>query len=594
MLVTENLFNEIIIFLSNQQRLSIDTETFGLRHFNGDRFFSIIIATDKTEYYFDFNETLPRDFRAKFQPLFDKPNILWFAHNAKFDLHFLANEGLTVAGPVHCTMAIMRLIHSELLSYSLDSCVKHALGKAKDDKVMAHIKAHKCWSMVDTIRGPEKKLHFNAVPLSIIQPYAEMDARLTYDLGEWQLTKLGSLETTASQSWPKIGKLYRNERTLTKTLLDMERTGVLIDRLYCEAALVWCHDIMSGCEKEFLSSTGKEFVDSGKLFAEVFPKEQLVMNDPTPTGKINPSFDSEVLSGWNDPISKVILRHREVKKEKEFFEGFLYWADSNNIVHPLFRQGGTATGRMSSTDPNCQQWSKDEEKDTKEFMVRRVIIPRPGFFFAMFDYEAMEMKLLYDLAAAKSMIPKVLSGLDVHQAMADRAKISRKQAKAGNFANIYGSGLTKFAATLGCSEAQAKNIREAIFLAAPEIRPFIERQTKEAKERGFSVNWAGRRCLFIDPRFCYKATNYVIQGGGADVIKIAMNRIARFLQDKKSKMLLSIHDELLLEIHESESALIPEIKNIMELSYPAKHLPLTVSIEYSNFSFAHRMKELPI
>lgn len=594
MLVTPSDLTKVLIELSAKPQLAIDTETTGLRHFHGDQLFSIIIADETAEYYFDFNTTLPRELIPKLHKILNIPTILWFGHNFKFDLHFINNEGIAVAGPTHCTMATMRLIHSELLSYSLDSCVKHALDKAKDDKVMAYIREHKLWTLEDCPgKAKNKRLHFDRVPLEIIQPYAELDARLTFDLGIWQLKKLGNMEATGSIHWPKIGKLYRNERSLTKTLLDMERHGVLINREYCKEALVHFHDTLQSCEKEFRGLTGKDFVDSGKLFSEIFPKDQLVMNDPTPGGKVNPSFDSEVLVGWGDPISKTILLHREAKKDKEFFEGLLYAADNDGVVRTSFRQSGTATGRMSSTDPNCQQWPKEEAESFEAVAVRRAIIPRPEFIFVMFDYEAMEMKLLYDLASAHSMIAKVREGLDVHQAMADRAKISRKQAKAGNFANIYGSGLVKFAQTLGCNEAQAKNIREAIFAAAPEIRPFIQRQTKEAEERGFSVNWVGRRCIFLDRRFCYKATNYVIQGGGADVIKIAMNKIHRHLIGKKSKMLLSIHDELLCEIHESETALIPEIKHIMEISYPHKHLPLTVSVEHSRVSFADRIKGPP-
>jgi DNA polymerase-1 len=592
-LINKNNFKDILNTLGENPRLSIDIESTGLRHFHGDQLFSIIIADDTKEYYFDFNGTLSRDLIPKFQNLFDRA-ILWFGHNFKFDLHFLANEGLTLHGPAHDTMSTMRLIHSEMLSYSLDSCVKYALKRAKDDKVMAYIREHKLWTK-EKIPGrdkEDKRLHFDRVPLEVIQPYAELDARLTYDLGVWQLNRLGAMESLGSKTWPKIGKLYRNERSLTKTLLGMEREGVLIDRPYCEKALVHFYDQMSLAAKEFYSLTGKEFIDSGKLFSGVFPKEQLVMNDPTATGKINPSFDSEVLQGWDDPISKTILMHRDAKKQKEFFESFLYFADKNGVLRTSFRQGGTATGRMSCTDPNMQQLSKDDDL-TPQFLVRRAIIPRPGFVFVMFDYSAMEMVLLYDLAEAHSMISRVKGGLDVHQAMADQAKITRKQAKAGNFANIYGSGLTKFAQTLGCTEPQAKAIREVIFMAAPEIKPFIQRMTKEVEERGFSINWAGRRCTFLDRRFSYKATNYVIQGGGADVIKIAMVKIDRLLEGKKSKLLLSIHDECVCEIHKDELNLIPEIKHTMEISYPAKHLPLTVSIEHSYLSFADRIKGCP-
>jgi DNA polymerase-1 len=241
--------------------------------------------------------------------------------------------------------------------------------------------------------------------------------------------------------------------------------------------------------------------------------------------------------------------------------------------------------------------TKSEDAAAEEFLVRRAIVPRPGMVFHMLDFEQMEYRLMLDYAArfaadregVLSLIEKVLGGLDVHQATADVAGISRRDAKTVNFATLYGSGVANLAARLGRPEHEARAIRDSIFRAAPEIGVFIRRVTKTAEERGFIVNWYGRRCAFPDPRHAYRAPNYLIQGGCADVVKVAMNRIDDHLRGYQTRLVLCIHDEICVEGPPEEAAVvIPEIKRIMEQAYPATHVPLTCDVEHSHKSLADK------
>jgi DNA polymerase-1 len=220
------------------------------------------------------------------------------------------------------------------------------------------------------------------------------------------------------------------------------------------------------------------------------------------------------------------------------------------------------------------------------------------------DFDQMEFLLMLDRAAVQKkrpteLIKKILGGLDVHQATADVASqggnpITRNQAKTVNFLTLYGGGNAKLAAGLGCSLATAKKIRNAIFDAAPEIPDFIDAVCSVASSRQYVFNWAGRRCHFPNSEFAYRAPNYVIQGGCADIVKIAMNRIDDFLLDKRSKMLLTIHDELVIEVHFSELETVPKrVKEIMETVYPAQYLPLTCSMEHSFKSLGDKVKGFP-
>jgi len=187
------------------------------------------------------------------------------------------------------------------------------------------------------------------------------------------------------------------------------------------------------------------------------------------------------------------------------------------------------------------------------------------------------------------LIDEVLSGKDVHQATADIAGITRKEAKTTNFLTLYGGGLNKLMEGLQCSEAKAKQIQHRIYKSAPEIWRFIGKTIEDVERRGWVYNWYGRRYAFPNRRFSYRAPNYLIQGGCADVVKIAMNHIHEYLRTYKSNMVMQIHDEIVIECHEDECDLMPQVKSIMEEVYPYKYLPLTCGIEWSDKSLADKI-----
>jgi DNA polymerase-1 len=259
------------------------------------------------------------------------------------------------------------------------------------------------------------------------------------------------------------------------------------------------------------------------------------------------------------------------------------------VVRTSLDQAGTKTGRFSSSSPNLQQLTKT---DDSPFPVRGAFVPRPGYFFAMLDYEQQEFRLLLDYAGAftrrRSLIDAVLGGLDVHQATADAAGVSRHEAKTVNFSVIYGVGLDLLAARLKKSRREAQGIKAALFEAAPEIQVFMTQAQNIAAKRGYIVTWHGRRWHCPDSRFAYRATNAVIQGGCADVGKVAMNEVERHLARRKSRLVMMVHDELILEVHESEPEVVEECRAIMQRVYPHKFLPLTVGADFSRRSLAEK------
>ena len=605
--VSRETFPKAILELSEHKALAVDTETTGLYPYKDSYLFSIAIASGSSSWYFNFAEyeNYPADLildkthlELLQKELFNDPNRRWFMFNAKFDMAFLAKAGISCVGRVYDTRSIYRIIDNEaFIKFSLENCAK-SIGLEKSNEVEEFITENELWDWVEIPGKKTRETHkyFDKVPLDIISKYAEIDASITYKLGMWQLHKMQDLETRAKHlKEPSYLPLLQNEIKLTKTVFEMERRGVQLDINYCKRAVEFFIGKLEVISSEFLKLTGMEFKDSEKTFLSIFKDEQIHYGDPSEkTGKVTACFDNEVLKTYKNPVAKVVLDYREAKSNLDFFQGFLFFADADGRLHASFDQDGTVTGRFGSRRPNLQNLTKDTEESLKEeFVIRRAIVPDQDFFFAMFDYDQVEYRLVLDEIESRGIINKILGGLDVHQATAELAGVDRSTAKAVNFGTLYGQGLNSLSEKLKCSRDKAEQLQNAIFKASPELSPFIFKQKNQAEKAGYIVNWFGRRCYFPNSKLAYKAINSWSQGGCADIIKIAMNRIEDFLSDKKSKMLMTVHDELVIQVHESEKHILHYIKKIMEEAYPHKLLPLTVGLDYSYKSLADRIEGFP-
>lgn len=598
MIVKRSLFNEVLRVLELARELSVDTETTGLRAYKGDRLFSLIIGIEQDAYYFNFQTyeglhedwILPREWLAQLKPIFENPENYWYAHNAKFDLHMLGQEGIEIYGKVHCTQAQARVVHNDHLQYSLEACA-HRIGEKKDDAVDRYIDNFKLF-VKEKVPGKKvttKRPFYDRVPFDIIAPYGIRDAAITFKLGRHQKETIETISAGAPKGRPPVRNIYTNELRLTGALYRMEKTGIRIDRGYTKHALKFENDRLARLEVEYQKLTGIKYADSPTQLAKILKAAGFKL--PL-TAKGSPSTKSEVLQGIDSPIAKLVLEHRDAKSKADFYNSFLYHADDSGVVHPNLNPAGTNTGRLSSADPNFQNITNEEDADANEkFLVRRAIIPRQGFFFFCPDYDQMEYRLMLDYAGELPVINKILhENLDVHEATAQMMGVTRTQAKTINFMLLYGGGAAKLAAALKLSLTEAHQMKAKYFSKLPEIGRFIQTVISTARQRKSLFNWAGRVCQFPDTEFAYAAPNYLIQGGCADVMKIAINRVDDLLARKKSRMLLTVHDELLIEMHESEEKLIPEIREIMQTVYRPKMLPLTCGSEVAYKSWADKEK----
>jgi len=587
--VTRDNISEALTNIRQADKVALDLETTGLNPYLNNKIFSCIVSTKTEDYYFNFNEqpdhlgsVAPEESTFNINVLYlivDAINYGFktvFIHNAKFDLRFLKLKDIDLTGRVVCTYALGRLVNNLLMSYSLAALGK-LIGYEKDDTVEKYITKHKLYTKVDVgKKQPRKDKHFNLIPFDIISSYGMRDGRVCYELGVYTLKRLEemSLEQTNLGLLPLLPVVER-EIELTKVLLDMEHQGIKINRAYAREAYEYQKEQYLEIEEKFYALTGLDFEDGRKTLAAAFKKMGLTHGH---TEKGNPSFKDELLP--DNTLGNLIRDWRHsYKLATTYYKNFLDIADKDDVIHCNFKQGGTSTGRFSCSEPNLQNVPKHGE-DANKYPVRSCFIPREDYFFLMVDYDQMEYRLLLDLAGEEVVIKKILEGLDVHTATAEEMGLERFAAKILNFMLLYGGGAGKLAAALNTTLRDAKSKKAKYFYTLKNVKRIVSSLIKTVESRGWITNAFGRR-LLKPIEGSYKIPNHYIQGGCGDIVKIAMIEVAKVLRPYKSRMLLQIHDELLLEIHKDEKHIVPEIVKAMQGAYKEISLPLTAGTEFS-------------
>lgn len=586
----------LAVLMNESEFTFIDSETTGLKWMNGDKVFSFALTFDDGPvWYFNFQKygSDQLDMFIDFEPdwvITDKSEVKkllskstkWVGHNLKFDHHMLRTFGYPLQGELHDTMVIERVLDNDNFKYSLKDCVARNIPEhAKDDAVEEYIDNNGLYH-VEEIEGKNAKFkakYFNLVPFYLIAPYACNDIEITRALHKNQLGRLKAMREETSRPSDEIIAL---ESKVLRICCEIEARGVLIDREYCEQGIDF-EDLRSKeVERWFKDEYGQVYTDSAKRLVPIF--ERLGF-DASKTAAGADSVDSTFLASVDHPLARNVEIHRDaVKRANTYFRSFISLSDKNSVLHPDMLQAGTRTGRFSYRDPNLQNVPAE---DDSPFPIRRAIRPRPGHFFLMIDYAQQEFRMMLDYAGQLDLIEAIKNGHDPHQATADLCSIGRKEAKTINFGLMYGMGIGKLAARLGITYEEAKSLKWKYFGALPKVKELIYKVSDVAKVRGAVYTWMNRRLRFPDPNFAYKAINAIIQGGCADVTKLAMVKIDQIIKacGLQSRILLQIHDELLFEMPFDEVNRVEEFKAAMESVYPYKHIPLTTSLAYSLESF---------
>lgn len=567
----------------------LDTETTGLSF--KDRIFSIQLKTANHSVYINMNSFTsdplispePRYIKKEvidmLAPLTDEIDLTWYIQNATFDTVMLAKEGIHIHGDIHCTMAVGRLIRNDRMSYSIDAMAKRLQVGDKDDSVKEYIKKNKLYRQ----ENGEKIPMYYMVPYDIIVPYGLRDVEITYKVGEIQSKYIYGCKDV------KTAELYQQEKWFASTAHTLEFEGIPVDLEYCKRAFDHHNRELELAHMDFEKHTGKVFVDSAKSLGEIIPDEYAGVSK-----KGGKSFDKYALAKCPMPIARVVERIRDNQNLVKNFYGNILSKAVEGKIHPNVNRAMTVTARLSYSNPNLQNFPKDEDYAGKEYIARKVIVPPQNCELVAIDFDQQEFRILLDYAGETKLIEQINAGnVDIHQVTADAVGVSRKEAKAVGFGLLYGLGRNSLATNLGKSLKETQEIVDEFNGKLPKVMRLIEQIKHVAKIRGYIHNWAGRRYYLDDPRFSYRMVNYLIQGGCGDIMRIALTRCMEesdhinYTTGYMIRPMISVHDEIVFyKTLGSPDEHIRHMQNIMESVYtPQNGMKLTTSVERSSVSW---------
>ena len=590
----EELQNYINLIEENEKIVAFDCETTSLDTLNTQLVgFSLSSQAGKgiyvplyTSNLFENLDFIPQDKALEqIARLFNNPQVTVILHNGKFDYKVLRSSGIKINNnKVSCklvdTMIAEWLLNSDKTgknSYSLEYLAETKLG----------LKGIEYEDLVP------KGQTFADLPVEKAYPYAAEDADFTFQL--WQ-----KLEPQLKSQ--NLYELFTStEMRLMPLLAEMEIQGIHLDSQtlydYNKELTIGIEDI----QNKIYSTVGHAFnIASPKQLQEVLFTERGLK--PTKKTKTGYSTDTSVLEelALYDPVPKMILEYRELAKlQSTYVETLPSMCDKNERIHTDFIQTGTATGRLSCREPNLQNIPVRNEAGRK---IRSAFTANPGTILISADYSQIELVVLAHLSQDKNMCNAFISGTDVHKATAalifgvpqeEVTPQMRRTAKTINFGVIYGMSAFRLANDLGISRTQAAEFIENYFKTYSSVNDFINSTIQKTEETGFVQTIFGRKRHIANINSKNKleksgaermAVNTPVQGSAADIVKKAMLDVSKALEEEntQAKLILQVHDELLVECPDNPQTIEKTISIIKEKMENAVKLnvPLKVSIEY--------------
>lgn len=533
----------------------------------------------------------------EFRPVFESTEILKIGQNLKFDMLLLKNYGITVSMPIYDTM---------LAHYVIDPDQKHGM-----DAMAKTLLNYNPVSITSLIGKKGKgQLSMDSVPLEKLLPYACEDADITLEL----------MEKLAPQVEERGGKkaLDTVELPLIPVLTDMEFNGIKINE---EALALYSEELgeeLAKTEKEIYDQAGVKFnINSPKQMGEIlfvrleipesYTKKTRTGQFSTNEATLTKIAESEELPDAQREVPLKVLHFRQLAKLKSTYVDALPQLvnPKTSRIHTTYAQAVTATGRLSSNNPNIQNIPIRREEGR---MIRKAFIPEEGFVLLAVDYSQVELRLMAEFSQDEGMLEAFIEGQDIHRATA--AKVfevtpeevdsdMRAKAKMVNFGIIYGISAFGLSQRLKISRKDAKEIIDSYFSKYPGVKNYMDKCIADARDNGYAETLLGRRRYLPDitsanhtvRSFAERtAINTPVQGSAADLIKVAMINIWNAMQEKgmKSRMLLQVHDELVFEAHLDEVETLTEmVTDLMENAIPMS-VPMKVEAGVGeNWLIAH-------
>ena len=594
-LLTEADLNLWVEKLNQAKLFALDTETDNLDYMAANLVgISFALENGEAAYlplqldYLGAPKTLEKTTAlALLKPILENPAIQKVGQNFKYDLTIFARNGIDVQGVAFDTM---------LESYVLNSTGRHNM----DDLAKRYL-GHQTISFEEIAGKGKNQLTFNQIPLEQAAEYAAEDADVTMKLQQVLWEKLSKE--------PTLEKLFKEmELPLLGVLSRMERRGVLIDS---DALFLQSNEIanrLSELEEQAYVLAGQPFnLASTKQLQEIlFDKLGLPVIQKTPKGA--PSTNEEVLEelAFSHELPKVLVEHRGLSKLKSTYTDKLPQMvnPQTGRVHTSYHQAVTATGRLSSSDPNLQNIPIRNEEGRR---IRQAFIAREGFTVVAADYSQIELRIMAHLSQDQGLINAFTQGKDIHRSTAaeifgvaldEVTSEQRRNAKAINFGLIYGMSAFGLSRQLGIGRADAQSYMDLYFKRYPGVQTFMHDIREKAKAQGYVETLFGRRLYLPDINSSNGmrrkaaervAINAPMQGTAADIIKRAMIQLDQKLQnDPDIAMIMQVHDELVFEVRSEKVAFYSELIKTQMESAADLVVPLIVEVgQGTNWDEAH-------
>ncbi|MDP6440813.1 MAG: DNA polymerase I [Pelagibacteraceae bacterium] len=588
-IINEKSLDKWLKILNEQSVIAVDTETSSLNPLEADLIgVSFSYAPNKACYiplaHKNIKSLKKKLVLEKIKPILEDPSIKKIGQNIKFDFTVLKQNGIEV-NPIEDTM---------LISYTLDAgSNRHNLDTLSE----IHLE-HKTISYKELVGTGKNKLNFSDIELDKATEYAAEDADVTLRLYNHLKSKLNE---------EKLNKVYESfEKPMVQLLSKMEFNGIKVDDLYLKKLSKKFEDKIRKIEKEIYSIAGKEFnIGSPKQLGEIIYNElKIAKSKKTKKGSLATNAKIlEDLALTEHKFPKLILEWRQISKLKNTYSDALqdHISKKTKRVHTSFLLAATNTGRLASSDPNLQNIPIKSEEGRE---IRKAFIADKKNILISADYNQIEMRILADIADVKELKRAFKNNEDVHCLTASQVfnvpinKVNddlRRKAKTINFGIIYGITQYGLAKQISASNQEALDFINSYFKNFPEIKDYMSSTISICRKQGYVSNIFGRRIHLRginDKNFSIRsfqeraAINAPIQGSAADIVRLAMIKINKLIEnDKKlqTKMLLQIHDELIFECLEKDAMYIKKtIKEAMisisNSEYHMFSIPLDVHV----------------
>lgn len=580
--------------LSGKKVVAVDTETTSLNPAECQIVGMSLSVQEKEGYYIPINHTylgvpslLSIDvIREKLVPVLNSRGIKIIGHNLKFDLLVLHYKGIELTNSHADTMLMAHLLDSAE-PVNMDDLAKKHLGY----KTITY----------KELTGDSKKTQLSDLPVEKVGEYAAEDAEVTYRLYDYYSSKM---------SEDDLKLFYDVEMPFMKVLYQMELTGVYVDRKELEKQNTALKLELVSMQKDIYVACGQEFnISSPKQLGKVlFEDLKIPYPKKVKDGKYSTAEDILEQIAYQYDVANLVLRYRELSKLITTYTEKLQTMirPSTERIYSSFNQAGTITGRLSSSDPNLQNIPA---RTNEGKLIRRAFVAPQGYTIVAADYSQIELRLIAHISKDPNLIKAFREGLDIHKSTAaevlskpinEVTAQERSHAKATNFGLMYGMGAFGLQRQTHMSMSEAKVYIERYFNRYPKVKSYMEGTKKFAHEHGYVTTITGRRVAVANINSTNTmlakaseraAINAPMQGGAADIIKLAMISLDKWIQTlplNTVRMTVQVHDELLFEVRNDylEEA-VKKIRELMESAYKLD-IPLIVGVGVAdNWAEAH-------